>query len=329
MLEPVSNSDFEMKLLNYILDQVSLMTYAWDFERWFKNYHLPVEGIMGNHEFLFELDDLSMPVLWYKEYSSVGNVYIGLNNSLTEGIPLFTQKPHGYPHPLTPTPYSPEQEATFRHVKKRISQQEFLEFEVLRNVPVVPHIRDIMDFKALQPEPFDEISQLQFLARSKRFATTIVMRGREASNDVCAYEETTAPSGYALGHPIQRSSTHWTIIPFVLRGDQWFFKPNEADPITVEASSILLQSISLTRKHQLKQREKTYLSNLNLFSIVDLDQSFEVDKVVGERNVGGELQFKIKWVGYDKSHNSWEPASAFEPNFEAILKWRDQNPERS
>ena len=40
---------------------------------------------------------------------------------------------------------------------------------------------------------------------------------------------------------------------------------------------------------------------------VDQNQDWEVEKIMGKRTFKKQLQYKIKWVGYSDSYNSWEP----------------------
>jgi hypothetical protein len=34
---------------------------------------------------------------------------------------------------------------------------------------------------------------------------------------------------------------------------------------------------------------------------------FMVERILGQRDRKGKLEYHIKWLGYDASHNSWEP----------------------
>ena len=34
---------------------------------------------------------------------------------------------------------------------------------------------------------------------------------------------------------------------------------------------------------------------------------FMVERILGQRERKGKLEYHIKWLGYDTSHNSWEP----------------------
>ena len=40
---------------------------------------------------------------------------------------------------------------------------------------------------------------------------------------------------------------------------------------------------------------------------IENDAEYEVERVVDKRVVKGKVEYRLKWVGYDKSHNSWEP----------------------
>ena len=52
---------------------------------------------------------------------------------------------------------------------------------------------------------------------------------------------------------------------------------------------------------------------------------YQVERIMAqrERKPGGKLEYHIKWLGYDNSHNSWEPASnILDPKL--LEKWRQQ-----
>ena len=36
---------------------------------------------------------------------------------------------------------------------------------------------------------------------------------------------------------------------------------------------------------------------------------YQVERIVGSRTSGGEAQYLIKWKGWGKQHNTWEPLS--------------------
>ena len=41
------------------------------------------------------------------------------------------------------------------------------------------------------------------------------------------------------------------------------------------------------------------------------DDSYEVDEIVAHRVRNGVRQWRVRWKGYDESHDTWEPASSF------------------
>jgi len=38
------------------------------------------------------------------------------------------------------------------------------------------------------------------------------------------------------------------------------------------------------------------------------DTLARVERIIGRRMRNGQLEYRIKWLGYDSSYNSWEPA---------------------
>ena len=34
---------------------------------------------------------------------------------------------------------------------------------------------------------------------------------------------------------------------------------------------------------------------------------YEVEKILEKRKIKGNIFYKVKWLDYDDSHNSWEP----------------------
>ena len=51
-----------------------------------------------------------------------------------------------------------------------------------------------------------------------------------------------------------------------------------------------------------------YEPELSLVTGKNKDTEFRVEKILSERTVRGEKQYLIKWKGYSKKYNSWEPA---------------------
>lgn len=49
------------------------------------------------------------------------------------------------------------------------------------------------------------------------------------------------------------------------------------------------------------------------------ENMFQVEKVLKKRIVDGKVQYYLKWEGYTKKHNSWEPEENLSPKW---LAWR-------
>lgn len=52
-------------------------------------------------------------------------------------------------------------------------------------------------------------------------------------------------------------------------------------------------------------------------------EDYVVEAIVGEREINGEKQYFVKWLGYDDSENTWEPHSNV-ADLEALDKWENR-----
>ena len=46
---------------------------------------------------------------------------------------------------------------------------------------------------------------------------------------------------------------------------------------------------------------------VEVLELEDGQESYVVEKILGERRRRGKAEFRISWQGFDASHNSWEP----------------------
>jgi hypothetical protein len=51
---------------------------------------------------------------------------------------------------------------------------------------------------------------------------------------------------------------------------------------------------------------------------VQADEYFNVEEILKRRQGEEGLEYLVKWVGYGKKHNSWEPPAHFEQCFEIL-----------
>ncbi len=40
---------------------------------------------------------------------------------------------------------------------------------------------------------------------------------------------------------------------------------------------------------------------------VEPDEEYEVEDILGKRNISGKAHYLVKWKGYDASESTWEP----------------------
>lgn len=56
------------------------------------------------------------------------------------------------------------------------------------------------------------------------------------------------------------------------------------------------------------------------------DDLYAVEAIVGERTVRGKKEYKIRWSGFDATHDSWEPEENFSVGLlPSIRHWRERN----
>lgn len=60
--------------------------------------------------------------------------------------------------------------------------------------------------------------------------------------------------------------------------------------------------------------------------IVEGEEHYEVDKILNSRYIGNELQYLVRWVGYDQGEDSWEPAEFLEDAPEKVTEFHARFP---
>ena len=53
---------------------------------------------------------------------------------------------------------------------------------------------------------------------------------------------------------------------------------------------------------------------------------YNIEKILGRRNINGKLQYKIKWEGYPLSQSTWEPMKNLESAKELIEEYNLSHP---
>ena len=59
---------------------------------------------------------------------------------------------------------------------------------------------------------------------------------------------------------------------------------------------------------------------------VDNDLEYEVEEILDSRKYRNQLQYLIKWQGYNQGHNSWEPSTNLTHCSELIKSFHDKHP---
>lgn len=52
------------------------------------------------------------------------------------------------------------------------------------------------------------------------------------------------------------------------------------------------------------------------------DSSFEVQKIVDEKEIAGEPYYLVKWKGYGADQNTWEPIRHLDNANEKLKEWQ-------
>src|SRR6201991_4235402 len=60
--------------------------------------------------------------------------------------------------------------------------------------------------------------------------------------------------------------------------------------------------------------------------LIDGDEEYEVEDVIGHRRYRGRLQYLIKWKGYSSADNSWEPATSLQNARELVTRYHEGTP---
>lgn len=58
------------------------------------------------------------------------------------------------------------------------------------------------------------------------------------------------------------------------------------------------------------------------------EDTYEVEKILQHKTIGKKTQYLVKWKGYPKSHNSWEPTECFNANFLKEYHAKQGNPSK-
>ena len=86
----------------------------------------------------------------------------------------------------------------------------------------------------------------------------------------------------------------------------------EQDQIEISRDVIFDESIILN--------DQSILSNI----ADDDDDEYIVEAIIGEREINGEKEYLIKWLGYDDDDDTWEPISHV-IDTEALINWNDRS----
>jgi len=62
----------------------------------------------------------------------------------------------------------------------------------------------------------------------------------------------------------------------------------------------------------------------------DHDDNEAVEAVLAERKVGGKTEYKVRWVGFDASHDEWLPEERFTSGMNSLVRnWQARNKKKA
>jgi Chromo (CHRromatin Organisation MOdifier) domain len=78
----------------------------------------------------------------------------------------------------------------------------------------------------------------------------------------------------------------------------------------------------LTKYHRSKDDSRPNLANPR--DERQATEEYEVDKIVGEKRIGGKTLYRVRWRGYDAEDDSWQSARDLRNAPEVLKNWRSQ-----
>jgi hypothetical protein len=107
------------------------------------------------------------------------------------------------------------------------------------------------------------------------------------------------------------SSSAGSILPIVLPNTPTVSQPQTAVTTTSNQDST---TSTIPPPHQMAVRRSTrqrkpldYLDPSPVERTVDLNQRYTIERILDDRFFDGEHKYLVKWEGFNRSHDSWEP----------------------